>query len=198
MSVSVHCALADRFHAACGTVVGALFGQSLFGRAHDLKVCALFRSLDHRRLGHQPSDETHRAASAGGCPRCGRRIRMADEDLDILAPRRGQAILQFVGKHHLCQLALRIGCVRTVALIPVHVIETDGFGAHVVAEAGNYLDPAFAFGDADKEQAIEQKMPVVVGAELAFEPFDGQLARWYLCDGRVIDPCVDARRRWSP
>ncbi len=82
---------------------------------------------------------------------------MADENLDLFATRSSEPVLQLVGKHHLRQLALRIGGVCTVALIPIHIVEPYGLETKVVAKARDYNDPALTLRDAIEKQAIEQK-----------------------------------------
>ena len=116
---------------------------------------------------------------------------MADIDLHVGLACRLQPVLQFVGKHHLRQLALRVGGVRAVARFPVHVIEPDRLQPHVVAEAGHDDDPAPERLDPLEEQAAEQEVAVVVCAQLALEAILGQLALRHLGDGGVADQRVD-------
>ena len=115
---------------------------------------------------------------------------MADIDLNVLSRLR-DAVLQFIGKHHLRQLALTIGGVGAVVLVPVHVVELDGAQAHLVAKARNHHDPARGLFDPVEQQPAEQEVAIVIGAQLAFMSRLGQLAAWHLRNGGVADQRVD-------
>lgn len=109
---------------------------------------------------------------------------MADVDLHRF-PGSPDAILQFIGKHHLRQLGLAVDRIGAVVLVPVHVVELDRLDAHVVAEAGHDHDPALRLFDAVKQHPAQHEVAVVVGAKLAFEAVDGQLLFRHLRDGRI-------------
>ena len=98
---------------------------------------------------------------------------MADVDLNVRFVRRSQPVLQLVGKHHLSQFALRVGFVRVVVLVPVHVVELDGLEPHIVAKASHDYDAALAFLDSLEQQPAKQEMPIMVRAQHAFKTIYG-------------------------
>lgn len=111
---------------------------------------------------------------------------MADIDPDF--PAGGpDPVLQFIGEHHLRQLALAVGRIGAIGLVPVHIVELDRPEPHPVAKAGHDHDPAHRRLDAVEEHPAENEMAVMVGAKLAFEPVNGKLSRRHLRDGGVAD-----------
>ena len=116
---------------------------------------------------------------------------MADIDLHPGFACRGQPVLQFVGKHHLREFALRVGPVLVIILVPVHVVELDCLDPHIIAKAADDHDPAFCRFDPVEQQAAQQEVAIVVRPEHAFVPVDSELLRRHLRDGRVADEGID-------
>ncbi len=117
---------------------------------------------------------------------------MADKDF-YLAACRLDPVLQFIGEHHLCQLAVAIDLVRVIVVLPVHVVELDGFEAHLVAFTGDHDDPPVGGIDTLEQQPAQQEMPVVIHAQLTFETVDGELLSGNLSDGAISDEGFDLR-----
>lgn len=116
---------------------------------------------------------------------------MTDVNLQIFA-RSFDAVLQFVGEHHLGQLALAVDGVGAIVLIPVHIVELDGFDAQIIPEAGNNHDPASAGFELFEQFSAQQEVAVVVGSKLAFKPVNCQLLCGHLSNCSVADQRINS------
>ena len=118
---------------------------------------------------------------------------MTDIDLYVRFARSGQPVLQLISKHHLRQFALRIGLIRVIVLVPVHIVELDSLDPHIVAQARDHHDAAVAFLDALKQQTRQQEVAVMVRAKHAFMAIHCEFLCRHLCDRCIAHECINSR-----